>query len=75
MKFNVIISFDKEYEGYIVDVPELTGCMSQGKTIDEALNNIRDAIKGWLKVESELGRFNAEKYQEPGEIFVGEVLV
>lgn len=25
--------------------------MSQGKTIDEALNNIKDAIKGWLYVE------------------------
>lgn len=42
MKFKVIMTYDKEYEGYVVDVPELTGCMSQGKTLDEALNNIKD---------------------------------
>jgi hypothetical protein len=38
MKFKVVITYDSEYGGYIVDVPELVGCMSQGKTIDEALN-------------------------------------
>ena len=58
MKFNIIITYDKEYKGYVVDIPTLAGCMSQGKTIDEALSNIKDAIKGWLKVEKELGRFN-----------------
>jgi predicted RNase H-like HicB family nuclease len=36
MKFKVIITYDSEYEGYVVDVPELVGCMSQGKTLDEA---------------------------------------
>jgi predicted RNase H-like HicB family nuclease len=51
MKFKVVITYDSEYGGYIVDVPELVGCMSQGKTIDEALNNIKDAIRGWLLVE------------------------
>ena len=56
MRFNVIITYDKEYKGYVVDVPVLVGCMSQGKTIDEALNNIKDAIKGWLKVEKGTGQ-------------------
>ena len=46
MKFKVVIMHDKEYDGYVVDVPELVGCMSQGKTIDEALSNIKDAING-----------------------------
>ena len=50
MRFKVIITCDHEYNGYVVDVPELVGCMSQGKTIDEALNNIKDAIKGWMEV-------------------------
>jgi len=75
MKFKVIMTYDKEYEGYVVDVPELTGCMSQGKTLDEALYNIKDAIKGWLEVEKEHGRFNPEKRDEECEIFLGEVLV
>ena len=51
MNYKVIIMFDKEYNGYIVDVPELNGCMSQGKTIDKALANVKDAIEGWLHVE------------------------
>ena len=56
MKFKVMITFDEEYNGYVVDVPQLVGCMSQGKTIDEALYNVKDAIKGWLAVEEKHGR-------------------
>jgi len=56
MRFRVVITYDSEYEGYIVDVPALVGCMSQGKTIDEALNNSKDAIKGWLQTEEKHGR-------------------
>jgi predicted RNase H-like HicB family nuclease len=46
--------------------------MSQGKTMDEALSNIKDAIKGWLHVEKEHGRLETH---EPGDIFLGEVTV
>ncbi|MCG2814218.1 MAG: type II toxin-antitoxin system HicB family antitoxin [Thermodesulfovibrionales bacterium] len=72
MKFKVIITYDPEYEGYVIDVPELTGCMSQGKTVDKALTNIKDAIKGWLEVEKRRRRF--EVYEEK-EVFLGEVTV
>lgn len=72
MKFKVVITYDSEYGGYVVDVPELVGCMSQGKTMDEALNNIKDAIKGWLYVEEKHGRLEVH---EEKEIFLGEVTV
>ena len=72
MKFKVVITCDTEYGGYVVDVPELVGCMSQGKTIDEALYNVKDAIKGWLEVEKKHGRF---KDFEEREVFLGEVTV
>ena len=72
MKFKVLIMYDSEYEGYVVDVPELPGCMSQGKTIDEALLNIKDAIKGWLLVEEKQGRLEPP---EEKEVFLGEVIV
>jgi len=75
VKFKVIITYDKEYQGYVVDVPELIDCMSQGKTLDEALDNIKDAIRGWLKVETDHGRYNPEKQDEESEIFLGEVFV
>jgi len=72
MKFKVVITHDAEYDGYVVDVPELVGCMSQGKTMDEALQNIKDAIKGWLLVEERHGRMESHKEQE---VFLGEVTV
>lgn len=51
MKFQVIFTFDSEYQGYVAEVPALPGCLSQGKTMDEAIANIRDAIRGYLYVQ------------------------
>ena len=43
-------------DGYLVaECPELPGCASQGKTREDALTNIREAIEGWLDVETESG--------------------
>ena len=72
MTYKVVIMYDSEYDGYVVDVPQLVGCMSQGKTIDEALANTKDAIQGWLTVEQKHGRLDTI---EAGEIFLGEVTV
>jgi predicted RNase H-like HicB family nuclease len=35
---------DEEAEGYVVSCPALAGCYSQGDTVDEALENIKEAI-------------------------------
>ncbi len=41
-------------DGYFVaECPALPGCNSQGKTRDEALANIREAIAGWLEVQAD----------------------
>jgi predicted RNase H-like HicB family nuclease len=48
-KFKIYLEYDPEYEGFVADVPSLPGCMSQGKTEAEALENIKDAIRGYLK--------------------------
>jgi predicted RNase H-like HicB family nuclease len=48
-RFLVNLIFDPEYKGYVADVPQLPGCMSQGKTVEAALKNIRKAIKVYLK--------------------------
>ena len=40
--FPVIIERDKD--GYVAFCPELQGCYSQGKTYEEAMANIKDAI-------------------------------
>jgi predicted RNase H-like HicB family nuclease len=56
MKFQVIFTFDPEYQGYVAEMPALPGCLSQGKTLDEAVANISDAINGYLYVQEKHGR-------------------
>jgi predicted RNase H-like HicB family nuclease len=41
-------------EGYSVSCPGLPGCWSQGRTEEEALSNIRDAIQEYLEVAKQL---------------------
>ncbi len=50
MKVKVYLEYDFEYEGFIADCPTLPGCIAQGKTEEEALSNIKEAIKGYIKV-------------------------
>ena len=54
MKFQVVIEENLEDGGYIVYCPALKGCWSQGDTIDEALENIKEAIVGYLKTLNEM---------------------
>ena len=44
------IALHKSEEGYSVSVPGLPGCWSQGTTEQEAVENIRDAIREYLSV-------------------------
>jgi len=44
MQVMVNLIYDPEYRGYVADVPSLPGCMSQGKTVEEALENVREAM-------------------------------
>jgi predicted RNase H-like HicB family nuclease len=48
-RFLVNLIFDPEYKGYVADVPELPGCMSQGRSVEAALKNVRKAITVYLK--------------------------
>lgn len=42
--------------GFLVTVPDLPGCMSDGDTYDEAIAKVRDAFEGWIETCRELGR-------------------
>ena len=50
-KFHVTLL--EHAEGVSVSCPELPGCHSQGASVDEALENLRDAIKGYLELYGE----------------------
>ena len=47
---NYRIALHKSEEGFSVSVPGLPGCWSQGSTESEAIENIKDAIRGYLEV-------------------------
>jgi predicted RNase H-like HicB family nuclease len=54
MKFNVTV--DRDEDGvWIVECPSIPGCVSQGASKDEALDNIAEAIKLCLEVRAERG--------------------
>jgi predicted RNase H-like HicB family nuclease len=44
-----------EEGGYVSHVPMLPGCMTQGKTFEESLHNIQEAIRGYVAVLQEDG--------------------
>lgn len=52
-KYSVILHPDTEDGGYWVECPSLPGCASQGDTVEEALEMIKDAIKGHLEILEE----------------------
>ena len=55
-KYEIIIYFSQEDEAFIAEVPELSGCMADGQTRQEALSNAETIIKEWIDTARELGR-------------------
>ena len=54
LKFNVTL--DRDEDGvWVVECPAIPGCVSQGQTREEALENVEDAIRQCLKVRAERG--------------------
>src|SRR5580658_7163419 len=53
--YEMIIWWSVEDEAYVVDVPELPGCMAHGATRQEAIKNAEAAIKFWVKTAKEDG--------------------
>ena len=55
MRFTVILVPDEQ--GWVsATVPAMPGCMSQGRTREEALANVREAMEGWIEEESARNR-------------------
>lgn len=54
MRFNVTVDRDED-GAWVVECPAIPGCISQGDTREQALENIRDAISLCLQVRAEKG--------------------
>ena len=56
LDYLIELTYDKSYKGYVADVVNLFGCMSQGKTKEEALVNAEKAIRAYMKIVVKTGR-------------------
>ena len=53
--FNFTVIIEKDEDGYFVGhVPSIKGCHTQGKTLDELMKNIKEAIELCLEVEKNI---------------------
>jgi predicted RNase H-like HicB family nuclease len=66
MKFRVVIEPDEDGV-FVAECPTLPGCVSQGKTREEALTNVKDAIAGYLA--------SLRKHDEPVPLPITEEVV
>jgi len=58
-KFDVVIERDED-RYYVASVPELPGCHTQARTLDELMKRIEEAIELYLEVEKEAARVTTE---------------
>ena len=52
-RYEVILYWDKDDEIFVVEVPELPGCIAHGKTKSEAIQSVEEAIRLWIKTANE----------------------
>ena len=55
-RFEIIIYWSDEDQAFIAEVPELAGCMADGKTYQEAIANAEVVMQEWIETAKELGR-------------------
>ncbi|MGN0495824.1 MAG: type II toxin-antitoxin system HicB family antitoxin [Lachnospiraceae bacterium] len=55
-KYERIIYWSEIDNKFIVEVPELAGCMADGETAEEALKNAEVVISEWIDTATEIGR-------------------
>lgn len=56
IKYEMIIYWSEIDQAYLAEVPELAGCMADGATYREAVENAEQVIAEWLETAKELGR-------------------
>ncbi|WP_068815832.1 type II toxin-antitoxin system HicB family antitoxin [Phormidesmis priestleyi] len=56
IKYELIIYWSEVDQVFIVEVPELPGCVADGETYQEAVQNVEVVIQQWIETAQELGR-------------------
>lgn len=76
LPYRISLTWDEDEEGqggWVAEVLELPGCISQGATPDEAVEHVRDAMADWITVALEDGRPVPEPRSE--EDYSGRLLL
>jgi predicted RNase H-like HicB family nuclease len=55
-KYELVIWWSSDDDAFVVEVPELPGCMADGQTYEDAVANARLVIDEWIQVAREAGR-------------------
>ncbi len=55
-RYEIIIYWSEPDDRFIAEVPELPGCMADGKTYEETLKNVEETMREWIDYARELGR-------------------
>ncbi len=50
MSYKVGVVIEKDEHGYYAYCPELEGCQTQGDSLEETLNNIKEAVELYLEI-------------------------
>ena len=56
MRYELIIYWSKDDNSFVVEVPELPGCMADGQSYAEAVKNAEEIIEEWIETTRKLGR-------------------
>lgn len=54
--YSMILTWSEDDGAYIVSVPDLPGCMADGATPNEAVENAKEVIQEWIETAQSLGR-------------------
>jgi predicted RNase H-like HicB family nuclease len=56
IRYELIIYWSEQDQSFIVEVPELPGCMADGESYEQAVANVRRVIEDWIETALEQGR-------------------
>lgn len=56
MNYCVVLKYSQDDKSYIISIPDLPGCMADGKTPNEAYENAKIVIQEWIETARTVGR-------------------
>jgi predicted RNase H-like HicB family nuclease len=56
IRYELVIYWSEEDQSFLVEVPELPGCMADGETYEQAVANARQVIEEWIETARAIGR-------------------